>query len=550
MTHKISTRNRLKGYLFGRAVVLSAILLLTVIFLAKRGSLPASSNWLFLLTAASFTFSLSSSLLLRANLTKPLVLHIQPAWDVAYVSALIFVSGGAFSPFAALYPLVIIGAAILLSRRAALVTASASSLAYGILVDLQFYDILRPINPFPLPEVGPTKLAFQLLFNIVAFYAVAFLSGYLAEELKRTGDRLEEAKAEVLDLEHLKESILLSLTSGLTALDSKGREVFHNRAAEELLARTGIFLKPGMNLNDSFDLGGGDRKEVFFEEAGVLLGYTVSPLCDREGRPRGSILIFQDLTQVKKLEEDLRRADRLAAVGRLAAGLAHEIRNPLASLSGSTEVLRQNLAPEKENAELFDIILRETDRLNRLVTNFLHYARPEKGECSQVNLHNLAAETAFFFSQGEGKGRFNLINLAPEDLEIQADKAQLEQLFLNLFRNSIEAASDNLTITVDAYKKKQSVYLKVKDDGPGMPPEVASRAFEPFFTRKSGGTGLGLATVHGIIKNHGGYINLETAPGRGSTFLFTLPNMPISSFGELKTTPPESKTQILTAASG
>jgi len=524
LENKNTFESQLRGYLAGRTVVLIAILLLAVIFHARRSGLPASSDWLFILTAASFAFSLISSILLRAALIKPFIFRIQPAWDVAYASALVFVSGGAFSPFATLYPLAIIGAAILFSRRASLVVASASSLAYGILVDLQFYDILRPINPFPLPDVAPSKVPFQLLFNIVAFYAVAFLAGHLAEELRRTGVRLEEAKAEVLDLEHLKESILLSLTSGLVALDSQGREVFHNRAAEELLTRTGLALRTGIKLDDSFDLGGGDRKEVFFEKSGVLLGYTVSTLCNRDGDPKGNILIFQDLTQVRMLEEDLRRADRLAAVGRLAAGLAHEIRNPLASLSGSTEVLRQSFAPDKENIDLFNIILRETERLNHLVTNFLHYARPEKRENTKVNLKEMIFETAFFFSQGEGKGRFILDNLVSDKIFIMADRGQLEQLFLNLFRNSIEAASDDLIITVEAYIEDDFIRLEIRDNGPGMPNSVAKRAFEPFFTRKSGGTGLGLATVHRIVKNHGGSVSLDTAPGKGTAFTLKFPH--------------------------
>ncbi|MBE0617663.1 MAG: hypothetical protein IH608_07030 [Proteobacteria bacterium] len=401
--------------------------------------------------------------------------------------------------------------------------AIASSLAYGLLVDLQYYDVIRPLNPFPLPEVHEGKLMLQLLFNLVAFYAVALLSGYLAEELRRAGERLEVVEAEVLDLEHLRDSILQSLGSGLVALDTRNRELFHNRAAEELLARAGVALGGTGELSRHFTLEPGERHEVTFPEHGVVLGYGVSPLFDRQGTPRGNILICQDLTQVKRLEEELRRSDRLAAVGRLAAGLAHEIPNPLASLSGSAEVLRQGAVPGGDDARLLEIVLRETERLNRLVTNFLHYARPGAGERVPVALHDLVEQVAFFFRQARGRETFTLDNRVPESLSLRADPAQVEQLLLNLFRNSVEAAPGGLRVTVTAAEGPQGIKVSVGDDGPGVPAAVAERIFEPFFTAKEGGTGLGLATVHRIMENHGGSVRLADGATKGATFELLFP---------------------------
>ena len=513
---------RYQGYLAGRFAVLGVLLAVAAAFQARQGGSPVPFSWFFGLTGVAFGVTLLSLAPLRLGRSLATWARMQPAWDVVYATGLVFLSGGAFSPFITLYPLVIVGAALLLQRRGALVAATASGLAYGLLVDLQYYGWIRPLSPFPLPDVDAGSLLFQLALGLLGFYAVAFLAGHLAEELRRTGERLEVAEAEVLDLEHLKDLILESLGSGLAAVDFRGQVLFHNRSAQHLLARAGVPLEPEADLSRVFDLGGGDRNEVALA-GGMVLGYSVSPLTDRTGRRIGSLLIFQDLTRVKRMEEALRRADRLAAVGRLAAGLAHEIRNPLGSLAGSVEVLRQTLSPQGDDAALFDIVLRETQRLNRLVTNFLHYARPSRSSLQELRLRDLVAEVGFFFAQGEGSMGFRLENRVPEGWMLRADRSQMEQLLLNLFRNSVEAAPEGVVVTVDAGEAPEGPWLRVSDDGPGMSPETAARAFEPFQSGKPGGTGLGLATVHRIAENHGAAVELDTEPGRGVRLTFRFP---------------------------
>lgn len=516
------TPRSLQGYLLGRAAVLAALLALANLA-ASQGRVAVPSAWLSALTAASFVVTLVSAVALRAEFLPGAVTRLQPAWDTVYVTALVYLSGGAFSPFATLYPLAIIGGAILLFRKGTLVTATAASLSYGLLVNLQLYGVLHPPGAVALSAELGSKLLPHLVSHVAAFYVLAFLAGYLAEELRRTGQRLEEARAEVLDLERLQESILRSLSSGLVALDAAGREVFHNRAAEDLLSRTGKPLRAGGILDENFDLSEGERREAIFGRGAMVLGYSSSPLFDREGRRQGNILIFQDLTDIKRLEEDLRRSDRLAAVGRLAAGLAHEIRNPLASLAGSVEILRESLCPREEEARLFAIVLRETERLNRLVTNFLHYARPGGTRHCAFDLGALVEETGFFFAQGEGRQRFGLACRIPEGMTLEGDRDQWEQLFLNLFRNSLEASPESVAVEVAATREPEGVTVTVRDNGPGMASEVAARAFEPFFSSREGGTGLGLATVHRIVENHSGTVELDAGLGRGTTLRIRLP---------------------------
>lgn len=519
-----ASSRRLQGYLAGRCAVLCTVIALATAFWVRRGEFPLAPEWFFGLTAGAFGFTLASAAVLRRRWHIEGLARVQPLWDTAYATGLVYISGGALSPLASLYQLVVIGGAILFSRSGAVLLAGACSVAYGLLVDLQFYGVLGPPNALPIGVPGGSDLVLHLLFTIASLFAVALLTGFLAEELRRAGRRLAQVEAEFLDLEHLKDSILRSLPSGLVALDEEDRELFHNRAAEELLLRAGVRLDSRKLLEDVFERGEGGRKEVVLEGGKVVLGYTVSPLFNREGQARGNILIFQDLTQVKRLENELRRADRLAAVGRLAAGLAHEIRNPLASLSGSVEVLGQNLNPAGEDGELFRIVLRETARLNRLVTDFLHYARPDRGRRSEVELRSLVDEVAFFFLQGEGKEGFQLTNLIPGGTTMTADRGQLEQLFLNLFRNSVEACADGIKVTVDARQEQAgAVSLLVRDDGPGLSREVSARAFEPFYSTKQNGTGLGLATVHRIVENHGGSVRLESEAGQGTSFHFSFP---------------------------
>ncbi len=497
---------------------------LLALYLLQYGGLTHPSyKWFFLLAGTSFAFTLLSAYALKAAVDEGKIARAQPPFDILCVTALVYLSGGWSSPLVFFYELVIIGAAATLFMKGALVTATISALAYGILTALQFNGLIGQMNPFPLASAANTNPSLSLGLHIMAFYAVAFLSSALAEEVKRTSIQLEAAEDEIQDLEHLQAAILSSMGMGLVALNTENRLMFQNPVAKELLSRINANALAAAELKQIFDLTPGGRRETLVKETDTVLGYSISPLSSRHGEEIGKILAFQDLTNIKALEKELHQADQLAAVGRLAAGLAHEIRNPLASLSGSVQMLSTSLKPEElDRKKLLAIVYRETERLNHLVTDFLSYARPGETRKSLFDLHTLIEESGLFFMQGEGRERFSLANKIAPETRIEADREQIAQLILNLFRNSTEAKPGNVTVTISGRATGNAYTIKIADDGPGFAPQIAARAFEPFFSGKEGGTGLGLASVHRIAQNHRGTVRLGKSSGGGALITLRL----------------------------
>ncbi|TAL17741.1 hypothetical protein EPN96_04250 [bacterium] len=513
---------RAGGYLLGRAIVLTALIPLVSVYAINQGRvLDAALLWFILLTAVSFGFTLLTAVSIHRGYCNENLLKAQPLWDVLYSTGLVFLSGGLSSPVVFIYPLIIIGAAMLFYRPGAFGAATWSSLAYGFVGIVQVYRLAAPASPIHGIEISGLSLPFRMTFHIVSFYAVAILSGFLAEELRRADKRLEEARTEILDLENIQLAILHSMGGGLAAFDPKGRLMFCNEHGRKMLLGAGVDAGDAGAMGSIFDLEKTGREEASLGGGKSFFGYNVAPLVGRDGQRIGKILSFQDLTEIHRLEQRLKQSDRLAAVGRLAAGLAHEIRNPLASLSGSVQILSGNLCPEGgTEKQLITIVLRETERLNKLVTGFLRYARPQEAVREEFDFCRLVDEVALFFRQGEGRDNFILVNRIEKGEKFYGNREAMEQLLLNLFCNSAEASQGKVTVTVEGGAGNGGFELTVSDDGPGIPREIADRIFEPFVSGKSSGTGLGLALVHRIVENHGGTVSLETVSPDGAVFFF------------------------------
>ncbi|UCD84460.1 MAG: PAS domain S-box protein [Deltaproteobacteria bacterium] len=551
--HQEELFNRLKWLMFFRVVVITFLLTVTAVieFREFRVFLAVSLISLYALIGATYFFTAVSALFIRRFKNLRGFAYSQLIWDVLFTTGLVYFTGGIESIFSFLYLIFIIAASIILYRRGALVTASLSSICYGALLDLQYYKIISPPYGESPSAYEGSELFFTLVINITGFYLMAWLSSYLSEQLRAAGDELRERQIDIKELEALNQKIVEGIHSGLLTIDSDGRITSFNRAAEEITSHSlaEVYRKrissvfPGLNLYPEGKLSPlGSRQQINFQSKDgkqLYLGCSVSPLRDERGGKQGQIIIFQDLTELKKMEEEVRRSDRLATMGRLAAGMAHEIRNPLASLSGSIQVLREGLDLKDEDRHLMEIVLREANRLNSLISDFLGFARPSEKKEEKVRIQELVEETLKTFEQSpEGQRGIRIVKHFEGDPLLNADSRQLRQVFWNLLLNASQAMPNGgeLTINVGAdvsvgpYKgdtqyNRQKEFLKITitDTGIGISEEDLPKIFDPFFTTRDSGSGLGLTVVYKIIESHHGQIKVESTKGKGTTFTILLP---------------------------
>ncbi len=483
---------------------------------------------LFALIAGTYALTIVFALLLqRARSFGPLAVA-QLASDLLLTTFLVHLTGGPESAFAFMYILVIVGAAFLLGRGALAVTAAAIALYVADALVASWGGGGLPLR----------TLIRTLAVNGIAFAATGALATRLSAELRRAGESLESQGNLLRDLAALHADVIRGLTSGLVTIGRDERVLTFNAAAAEITGRSAIGavgkkiheVMPGLDALIASAGDGALRRGHALQPVtrdGVVeertLGVSVSPLVDANGKLIGRILNFQDLTEVRRLEAAVLRAERLAAVGRLAAGVAHEIRNPLAAISGSIELLSQSLPNDaaKENRELMSIVLRETERLNRLITDLLGFARPRTLEPQRLDVAATLQEMLLVFENDKRMVGAHVELVAPAAVSVDADAAQLRQVVWNLLRNAAEAAPGQ-PITVEARADGDEAVVRVRDRGPGISVEHRARVFEPFFSTKEGGTGLGLATVHRIIEEHRGAIEIDCPPDGGTTVTIRL----------------------------
>ncbi len=540
-------RKRLIWFNLVRVVVVSLLLVATTILKLKESALfdeRALANLTILLICTYF-FSIVSLVLLKVTdrYSRPLT-YSQIGWDLFFVTALLLITGGISSPFSFLYLLSIINTSIMLSRRDAIFTASLSAILYGSILDLQYYGMLAPLglNYLPARILGANYVLYTIFVNIVAFYLTAFLTGYLAERARRSESALQEKVVDYEELERLNSSIVSSLASGLLTLNNDGKIRVFNRSAEQLtgLKQVDAYNRPLSEVIPGLkyvadDFSSVKRGELQFLAANgemMTLGFNSAPLNDKEGNRAGIIVNFQDLTHVKRIEAELTKADRLAAIGELSARIAHEIRNPLASISASVQLIAQGSGIAENDRKLLEIVLRETDRLNELITDFLIYARPSQPVKVEISFHQLIAELLALLATDPRFDRVEIWNNCEGSISVIADIDQLKQVLWNLMVNAADALPPNGCITIDArvvdgHELARGLttmaQISVTDNGCGIDRENLERVFEPFFTTKQGGTGLGLATVYRVIEAHDGRILVDSSKGKGTTFTILLP---------------------------
>ena len=481
------------------------------------------------------------------------------ATDIGIVSALVHLSGGSDSPFSFLYVLVALYGAVLFERTGAMMCAIASALMYGVvlLAEQRGWVASRNIG---VPDPGPVLVSMWIV-NGGGVVLVAALAGYLSAELRRTGAALEQRTSDLSRLQTLHQRTVESLMSGLLTTDLTGRITSFNPEAERITCRTqseaiGVDVNEVLPGIRDLAIVGAESGEIHrsrarmpFRAPGQQLrhfGVAAYVLRDGDCGQEGYVVIFQDVTDVVEMEACLLRSERLAAIGQLSASIAHEIRNPLAAISGSIEMLQSQRSGSDDLGDpkpLMRIVLREVDRLDHLITDFLQYARPGPSSLEPIPLSGAVADVMKMFESARSETIETQIAIE-EDLAVMADAAQLRQIIWNLVINAAQAMPEGGRIEICAcvVEKKESqgvsvggrrvaegeakthwVDIVVTDDGVGIPPDKVERVFDPFFTTKPGGSGLGLATVHRIVEDHGGFVRMESTLGEGTTLRIRLP---------------------------
>jgi two-component system, NtrC family, sensor histidine kinase PilS len=472
---------------------------------------------------------------------------VQIAGDLVLTTLLVHATGGAQSAFTFFFALSIIGAAAVRFREGALVVALASSVLFVMVSLLGWTQVLPvPVGQRLLPwDMSPLELVRWLAVNLAAFAGVAVLAFNLGAQVQRTTASLATQTEVAADLYRVHEDIVRSLASGLVTIDTAGKVLTMNQMASEILGVRYLQAAgkpiddviPGLStrLNELPAYGAVRRVELTVQrgETSMHLGTSVSPLRDNHDRLVGRIVNFQDLTELRQMEVQVRRGERMAAIGALASGIAHEIRNPLASMSGSIELLRSSPQVSPDDGALMNIVTREIDRLNVLITDLLDYANPHPRSMVSFDLALLVRETLEVFRRDPGIGVEVRQELGEgtrgrDEVVMVGDPSKLRQVLWNLLRNAADAAAKGgKHVTVRVTRHDKTAEFAVTDDGAGIPPEHLQRIFDPFFTTKSRGTGLGLATCHGIVTEHNGTIDVKSQPGRGTTFLVRLPVEPL-----------------------
>jgi two-component system sensor histidine kinase PilS (NtrC family) len=533
-----------------RVVLITFVLGATVaLYAASPEDLVApNSVWLFGLVGVTYLMTLFYALWLRRVADPHRFANLQFAGDLVITTVLVHITGGAQSGYTFFYLMTIVGAALIQYRRGAIWAVSASLVLYVGVSLLGWGEILPvPVGQRMVPwELPAAALIRQLALNGAAFVAVAFLAAKLGQQLDSAGASLESQQVRSADLAAQSADVIRCLSSGLVTIDAEGVVTAFNEAAAEI---TGFQARAAMGrpveaiAPEIADLvvraagKAGLRREVIVvrhRSGDRVLGVSVSPLTNHRDQPVGHIVNFSDLTELRRMEAQVQRAERLAAVGQMAAGVAHEIRNPLASISGSIELLRMTPTIDPESDALMNIVLREVDRLNGLITELLDYARPRERVLTPIDLGVVLDETLRVFAQDRSYAHVSATYL-PEagDVEVQADPAQIRQVVWNLLRNAADAMPGGGAIKVslrrvaaepgEAPGAPRLTEFVVEDSGKGMSEEEQERLFEPFFTTKTHGTGLGLATVHRIVSEHGGHILVESEVGRGTRMRIRLP---------------------------
>ena len=539
-------RRRLAALIAIRLVV-ATVLLGSAVIVQLREPDASSIDPFFFLIGLTYAVSLVSIGSLQLVDRFPWLTDVHFSIDALLVSALVLLTGGVQSFFTILYMLPIVAASAMQMRRGGLQVAGLSTILFvGVVMTQYLYadgylNLPRQVSiNTNLPQVQIAQ--YTVALNTFGFFVVALLSGSLAERARLGEAQLEQATEEIADLQAFNQYVLDNLVSGLATADAANQIVTFNRSAMLITGLDGplpigqsteavLQLPPAFATSIAQDLARvrSMRTDYRFQRADgqvIDVGLSVAGLPLPDGS-RGYIYTFQDVTDVKRFEQNARLQQRLAAVGEMAAGIAHEIRNPLASMSGSMQMLKQELPLTADQAQLMDIVLKESERLNQTIKSFLAYARPQRFSAQRLDLRPIVHETAMLLRNSTEVEDSHTIEVGQSEdpVMIDADEGQIRQIIWNLATNGLRAMPKGGTLRLSAERDPGSrlALLSVEDEGVGIPPEEVDTIFQPFRGSFGKGTGLGLAIVHRIVTDYDGNIEVKPRTGGGTVFRVTFP---------------------------
>jgi len=541
-----AVRRRLVQLMIWRLII-TTILLGSAAAIQLNTEATAQPGPLYFLIAWTYALSAGCALSLRQTRRAPWLIDLQLALDVLTVAGFVWVTGGIASYFSFLYVLPIMAASAMHFRKGALRITVLSMVMYTATAAVQYTQ--APIQPWSVWEPGlPVSLPgglvaeYTVAVHLLGFLAVGVLTGSLAERVRRADEQLADASTAMANLQAYSEHIINSLTMGLVTSDLEGRILTFNRAAETITGHS-RYAAPGRPADDVLGLPpdfsatleperhheGSRRADYRYRRPDgteIDLGLSATTFETSSGTT-GFLFTFQDVTTIRRLERDARMQQRLAAVGEMAAGIAHEIRNPLASISGSMQILRKELALNGEQSQLMDIVLRESERLNRTIQSFLAYARPQKFGIARLDLRPVLQDAALLLRNSAEVGQDHVVDVDVPELPVwcEADEGQVRQVIWNLATNGLRAMPDGGRLRIGARREPgdDAGVLIVQDDGVGIPESEIDAIFQPFHGAFEQGSGLGMAIVHRIVNDYGGTIHVISKPGNGTTVEVRLP---------------------------
>jgi two-component system sensor histidine kinase PilS (NtrC family) len=496
----------------------------TIFVLAEAFRTSGSTFQIFILLGVVYAVSAFWFVVLRLTESYVWQSYGQIAVDLLLITWAINQTGGVDSYLSSLYFLEIMMSSILLEKRGAAVTATASSVIHFAHMDLGYFGYI----PFPVTTIDLPLLQYLISLSIFGFCAVGYLSNFLAESWRRTGAELQKSTGQVAFLQAFSDRVIHSLGTGVVTTDNEGRIYLFNRAAEEITGREAddaLRLKIWEVFPGLLPRVRSARFEIStLRPDGVTMNlrFTVSPVMIDDKDTAGYVWCFDDVTELRLLERQMRQKEQMAAIGVMSAGIAHEIRNPLASIAGSFNLLRTDLSLDSSQTQLAEIITRETERLNRTITEFLSYARPRSPKKKPIDLSGLISETVQLMrNSAELKSEHRIeTKLAPVTAEV--DESMMRQVFYNLATNAFKAMPEGGTLSINLETKNGNAQIRFVDTGVGLGEEELKKLFVPFNSSFKNGTGLGLPIVYQIVNAHDGAISVKSQKGVGTAVIIEL----------------------------